>query len=127
MFELGAGGVAMFQPRASNKQPLTAVAVRQLITPGRYADGNGLYLVVDPSGARRWLLRIVIQRRRRDIGLGSARLVPLATARDTAIEMRRLARDGGDAVRRLVECVGGEIIKCQYGGTLANEVVLDSQ
>ncbi|WP_345944344.1 Arm DNA-binding domain-containing protein [Aureimonas sp. SA4125] len=36
---------------------LTAVQVRNLKVPGRYADGNGLYLVVDESGARRWLLR----------------------------------------------------------------------
>jgi integrase len=93
----------MAQRRPSPKMSLTAVAVRQLAKPGRYADGNGLYLVVDPSGARRWLLRIMVQGRRRDIGLGSARLVPLATARDAATDMRRMARDGGDPVaeRRL--------------------------
>ncbi len=96
VFEFEAVGVAMSQHRVTQRKPLTAVAVRQLSTPGRYSDGNGLYLVVDPTGGRRWLLRIVVQRRRRDIGLGSARLVPLSTARETAIEMRRIARDGGD-------------------------------
>jgi hypothetical protein len=30
---------------------LSTVRVRSLREPGRYADGNGLYLVVDPSGA----------------------------------------------------------------------------
>ena len=80
------------------RQALTALAVRQLKTPGRYGDGNGLYLVVDPSGARRWLLRIHVRGRRRDIGLGSALLVSLAAARDLAIDMRRLARDGGDPI-----------------------------
>lgn len=75
---------------------LTATAVRQIKQPGRYSDGNGLYLVVDRSGARRWLLRTVVLGRRRDIGLGSARLVPLAEAREAAARMRRLARDGGD-------------------------------
>ena len=98
VFEFEAVGIAMSQHRDARRKPLTAVAVRQLSTPGRYSDGNGLYLVVDPSGARRWLLRIVVQRRRRDIGLGSAWLVPLSTARERAIEMRRLARDGGDPV-----------------------------
>ena len=77
---------------------LTAVAVKQLKTPGRHCDGNGLYLVIDPSGARRWLLRIWVRGRRRDIGLGSVYLVPLASARDTAIDMRRMARDGGDPI-----------------------------
>lgn len=52
------------------EKALTAVQVRQLKQPGRYADGNGLYLVADPSGAKRWLLRLVVQGRRRDIGLG---------------------------------------------------------
>lgn len=36
---------------------LTSVEIRQIKKPGRYADGNGLYLVVDPSGAKRWFLR----------------------------------------------------------------------
>ncbi len=50
-------------------QALTALQVRQAKQPGRYADGNGLYLEVEPSGAKRWLLRIVVQGRRRDIAL----------------------------------------------------------
>jgi Arm domain-containing DNA-binding protein len=36
---------------------LTAIKVRALKKPGRYADGNGLYLIVEPSGAKRWMLR----------------------------------------------------------------------
>lgn len=64
--------------------------------PGRHTDGGGLYLVVDPSGARRWLLRLVVRGRRRDFGLGSASLVSLADARDKAHELRCVARGGGD-------------------------------
>lgn len=75
---------------------LTAVQVRTLKAPGRYADGNGLYLVIEPSGSKRWLLRTVVQGRRRDIGLGGAVLVTLAEARDKALAYRKLARDGGD-------------------------------
>lgn len=67
--------------------------------PGRHADGNGLYLVVDPSGARRWLLRTVVRGRRRDIGLGSARLVSLAEARVQATDLRRAARQGRDPIQ----------------------------
>jgi integrase len=77
---------------------LTAVKVRGLGKPGRYADGNGLYLVVDPSGAKRWLLRTVVHGRRRDIGLGGLSLVALAEAREQAHELRRIARSGGDPV-----------------------------
>lgn len=84
---------------ATGKHPdkaLTAVQVKQIKTPGRYADGNGLYLVVDPSGAKRWLLRIVIGGKRRDIGLGGTSLVTLAEARERALSMRKIARSGGD-------------------------------
>jgi hypothetical protein len=77
---------------------LTAVGVRTAKQAGRYADGNGLYLVVDPSGAKRWLLRTVVHSRRRDIGLGGVRLVTLAEAREKALQYRKLARDGGDPV-----------------------------
>jgi hypothetical protein len=82
--------------RAHPEKRLTAVAVRNLKRPGRYADGNGLYLVVDDSGAKRWMLRTVVLNRRRDIGLGSVRLVSLAEAREEAARLRRKARDGED-------------------------------
>jgi alkanesulfonate monooxygenase SsuD/methylene tetrahydromethanopterin reductase-like flavin-dependent oxidoreductase (luciferase family) len=75
---------------------LTAVAIRNLKRPGRYADGNGLYLFVDDSGAKRWVLRTVINGKRRDVGLGSVRLVSLADAREEARQLRRKARDGED-------------------------------
>jgi hypothetical protein len=77
---------------------LTAVRVRNEKKPGRYADGNGLYLVVDDTGARRWLLRIVIEGKRRDLGFGSATLVPLAEAREKALAYRKIARQGGNPV-----------------------------
>jgi hypothetical protein len=67
---------------ARGKHPdkaLTAARVRALKDPGRYADGNGLHLVVDSSGAKRWILRTVIQGRRSDIGLGGVSLVSLAS------------------------------------------------
>ena len=75
---------------------LTATKVRQLSKPGRYSDGNGLYLIVDPSGAKRWNLRTVVHGRRRDMGLGGIKLVSLAEAREKALYYRKIARDGGD-------------------------------
>ena len=75
---------------------LSALKVRQVSEPGRYPDGNGLYLVVSNTGAKRWLLRIVVHGRRRDMGLGSVSLVPLAEARELALRYRKAARDGGN-------------------------------
>ena len=74
---------------------LTAGFVRSA-GPGRYCDGQGLYLYVQSSGARSWVQRIVIHGRRHDIGLGSAQLVPLAEAREQALSNRKFARLGGD-------------------------------
>ncbi len=78
---------------------LSATRVRALSKPGKYADGNGLYLIVDDSGSKRWELRTVVQRRRRDIGLGGLSLVTLAEAREEAIRMRKIARQGGDPLK----------------------------
>ena len=64
--------------------------------PGRHADGNGLSLYVQPTGTRSWVQCLVIRGRRRELGLGSARLVSLAEAREQALANRKLARSGGD-------------------------------
>ena len=39
--------------------------------PGRYTDSHGLMLHVRPAGSKYWVLRIQVDGRRRDIGLGS--------------------------------------------------------
>ena len=75
---------------------LTAITVKNETRPGRHADGSGLYLVVSDTGAKQWLWRGVVHGRRRDIGMGSAGLVPLRDAPETARSWRRIAREGGD-------------------------------
>ncbi len=77
---------------------LTAAAVRSINESGFYGDGNGLYLKVDAGGAKRWVQRLVIQGKRRDIGLGSAGLVTLAEAREAALQQRKQARAGEDPI-----------------------------
>ena len=64
--------------------------------PGRHTDGHGLYLVVAPTGAKRWLQRIVIGGKRRDLGLGSYPAVPLADAREKALANEKEIEAGGD-------------------------------
>jgi hypothetical protein len=46
--------------RESNAR-LTSLKLRTTKKPRRHGDGDGLYLVADPSGARRRVLRIVVQ------------------------------------------------------------------
>ena len=87
---------------------LTAKAINSYSIPKKYSDGNGLYLVVDKSGNKRWLLRIVVRGKRRDIGLGGWPTVSLADARNEAALMGQIARKGGDPLeerrKRLVQC-----------------------
>lgn len=69
---------------------------------GRHGDGGGLYLVVDPSGARRWIVRVVVKGQRNtkgapfrtDFGLGGADVVTLNQGRERALEYRRMAKQG---------------------------------
>ena len=94
----GMASAETLKPKGAHpRNRLTAAAVRKL-GPGMYADGNGLYLVVDESGARRWALRTVVHGRRREIGLGSVALVGLAEAREEAQRLRKVARRGGDPI-----------------------------
>ena len=85
-------------PKHRGRHPhnaLSAAFVRSA-KPGYYCDGNGLYLRVDRSGARRWEQRLRIQGRPRTMGLGGYRLVSLAEAREKAFMNRKIARSGGD-------------------------------
>ncbi|HTU13079.1 MAG TPA: integrase arm-type DNA-binding domain-containing protein [Allosphingosinicella sp.] len=77
--------------------PLTALKVKKA-GPGRHADIHGLYLVVQPSGARSWMLRCQHKGRRRDFGLGPAHDVSLADARSSAMDIRKMVRAGLDPV-----------------------------
>jgi len=89
-------GVIMKPKGMHRSNVLSAVKIRNLKAPGRYADGNGLYLVVEATGAKRWIQRLVVQGKRRDIGLGGFSLISLAEAREAALAMRKKAREGSD-------------------------------
>ena len=86
------------------EKALSAAFVRTVTRPGRYCDGQGLYVLVLPSGARCWVQRLVIKGRRRELGLGGYPLVSLAEAREMAFAQRKVARADGDplATRRSV-------------------------
>ena len=86
--------------------------------PGRHSDGNGLYLLVSPSETKSWVLRIQVDGRRRDFGLGPLNLVGLGEARDKAREWRKLAKQGFDpsieAKRRNAATPTFEEAACEY-------------
>jgi integrase len=73
---------------------LSTRKVAALATPGRYGDGDGLWLQVSGTGTKAWLLRYMLAGRARHMGLGPVSLVSLADARERAKEARRLLLDG---------------------------------
>jgi hypothetical protein len=56
---------------ARSKHRLTAKQVHTL-GPGKHADGGGLYLPVEPTGARRWMFRYSFASERREQGVTGA-------------------------------------------------------
>lgn len=77
---------------------LTATAVKAITEPGRYGDGDGLALLVGPTGSKSWVVRVQKSGKRRDIGLGSAAKVPLKLARERATTVRTQVEAGIDPI-----------------------------
>ncbi|WP_413208164.1 tyrosine-type recombinase/integrase [Rhodospirillum sp. A1_3_36] len=77
---------------------LTAREVEAKSEPGYHADGDGLYLQVTAKGAKSWIYRFSLNKKRRDMGLGSFPGVGLAKAREKCAEARALVRDGKNPI-----------------------------
>ena len=78
---------------------LTDTAIRRAKPrekPYKLADGGGLYLLINPSGARWWRLKYRVEGREKLISLGVYPDVPLKDARERRDEARRLLASGGD-------------------------------
>ena len=75
---------------------LSTAKVKALNVAGDYADGGGLVLRVEKSGAKRWVLRATVSGKARNIGLGGFPTVSLAEARQAAQETRLAIREGRD-------------------------------
>lgn len=75
---------------------LSATAVKAASRPGRIGDGDGLFLIVQPSGSKSWMVRVQKNGTRRDFGLGSASKVTLKLARERAHEIRTWTEMGLD-------------------------------
>ena len=77
---------------------LTVLQVKHLTQPGTYNDGNGLTLRVAATGGKSWVQRVTIDRKPRNIGLGSFPAIGLKEARAQAWANQRAIRDGSDPI-----------------------------
>lgn len=69
----------------------SARSVQAQQVPGYHRYGPGLYLQVAPSGTKSWLFRFKspVTGKQREMGLGSLTILPLAMARQRAVECRQ--------------------------------------
>lgn len=70
-----------------------------LETPGLYADGGGLYLLVRSKTARSWIFIYFFGRKRREAGLGGYPRVSLMAARERARAYGEMVALGQDPLR----------------------------
>jgi integrase len=80
--------------RVANR--LTVNAVRHAHKPGKYADGNGLWLIVEATERRYWHFRYQWQGRQRSMSFGSVDQIGLPEARTLHAQARALVARGVD-------------------------------
>jgi integrase len=79
---------------ASSLHRLTAREVEATKTPGRLADGGGLYLRITAAGTRTWAFRSLAGGKQDEVSLGLASGLTLAAARQRAAAIRQRMADG---------------------------------
>jgi hypothetical protein len=77
---------------------LTPMTVNAKKAKGYYADGNGLYLQVSESISKSWIFRYSLNKRAREMGLGSTADRTLAEARGQRDKFRKLLDEGIDPI-----------------------------
>ena len=87
---------------------LSALRVKTINVPGKYTDGNGLTLLVEESGTKRWIQRVTIVGKQRNLGLGGYPAVSLALAREVAVANHQAIRAGRDVIAERKEARAGE-------------------
>src|SRR5262245_47629101 len=79
-------------------KPLSAVAVNALTGRGCHRVSSNLYLQIGADDTRAWICRYQLDGKPRHMGLGSAKWIPLAQARQKAADAMRLVVEGIDPI-----------------------------
>ncbi len=104
----------MASARSRKQNLLSSRAVEATKEAGKYADGNGLYLIVRAGGSRQWFFIYRRDGKLKEMGLGSpAKGVTLAMARGLRDNARAVLARGDDPLeaRRVAERAGATVPK----------------
>ncbi len=75
---------------------LTDIAVKAANKAGRLSDGGNLYLRISSTGSKSWSFMWKVDKKPRELGIGSYPTVSLAGARKIAARYREIVSEGGD-------------------------------
>jgi integrase len=92
-----------FQLTARKVGAIKATGKKQVFT-----DGNGLRLIVEPSGSKRWLLRRMVGGKDKELGLGGYPAVSLEEARSKASALR--AGSALPVIRKSTHSIAGTAV-----------------
>jgi integrase len=105
--------------------PLSHFALTKAVAsdrPKKLSDGDGLYLLVQPGGAKLWRLRYRFAGRENLLSLGPFPAVTLLAARQQRDEARRLLAAGTDpSVKRKLDRIAAAAAAANTFGALASE------
>jgi integrase len=111
---------------ARQSKRLAARFVSTVTKPGMYADGDGLYLVVESATAKRWAFVFQWHGRRKEMGLGPVSSRSLADAREAATEARRLVAKGVNPIEARAalraKAKAGEITFGDFADKLVDDI-----
>lgn len=102
---------------------LSARGAATLSKPGRHADGNGLYLVIDKTGAKRWVFIFRWNGPLKEMGLGGLTAVSLADARQKAADARKLLDAGRNPIEERQAARAEQALVPQTFGAFADALV----
>jgi hypothetical protein len=76
---------------------LTEAAIRAVafcVKPYKLSDGDGMYLLVNPTGSRLWRFKYRIEKREKLLALGAYPEVSLKAARERLFNARKFLANG---------------------------------
>ncbi|MBB5074449.1 hypothetical protein HNQ69_001591 [Bartonella callosciuri] len=107
--------------KTRTRDRLSILSIKNL-PKGKYADGIGLWLIKTAQNQGRWVFRFDLNKKRREMGLGSCSVVSLKEARLKATACRDLLHQGIDPIREKQK----ENLRRAGGGISLREIVLSA-